>query len=91
MNPTFQRLTAWSLAVIAYAMGEIFHSNGFIAAFFRGLMLGTRTPIIRERIYEFGEAEGQQLALFVFLIFGLVAVPMAASSWDTRALGVCLS
>jgi NhaP-type Na+/H+ or K+/H+ antiporter len=85
MNPTFQRLTAWSLAVIAYAMAEIFHGNGFIAAFFGGLMLGIHTPIVRERIHEFGEAEGQQLALFVFLIFGLVAVPLAAGHWDARA------
>jgi NhaP-type Na+/H+ or K+/H+ antiporter len=54
MNPTFQRLTAWSLAVIAYAMAEVFHGNGFIAAFFGGLMLGTHTPIVRERIHEFG-------------------------------------
>jgi NhaP-type Na+/H+ or K+/H+ antiporter len=85
MNPTFQRLTAWSLAVLAYALAEIFHGNGFIAAFFGGLMLGTHTPIVRERIQEFGEAEGQQLALFVFLIFGLVAVPTAASYWDAHA------
>jgi NhaP-type Na+/H+ or K+/H+ antiporter len=73
------------LAVLAYALAEIFHGNGFIAAFFGGLLLGTRTPIVRERIQEFGEAEGQQLALFVFLIFGLAAVPRAASYWDARA------
>ena len=85
MNPTFQRLTAWSLAVLAFALAEIFHGNGFIAAFFGGLMLGTHTPIVRERIQEFGEAEGQQLALFVFLIFGLVAVPAVASYWDAQA------
>jgi NhaP-type Na+/H+ or K+/H+ antiporter len=85
MNPTFQRLAAWSLAVLAYALAEIFHGNGFIAAFFGGLMLGTHTPIVRERIQEFGEAEGQQLALFVFLIFGLVAVPAVANHWDAKA------
>ncbi|MBI5580157.1 MAG: cation:proton antiporter [Deltaproteobacteria bacterium] len=85
MNPTFQRLTAWSLAVLSYALAEIFHGNGFIAAFFGGLMLGTHTPIVRERIQEFGEAEGQQLALFVFLIFGLVAVPAVAMYWDAQA------
>jgi sodium/hydrogen antiporter len=85
MNPTFQRLTAWSLAVLAFALAEIFHGNGFIAAFFGGLMLGAHTPIVRERIQEFGEAEGQQLALFVFLIFGLVAVPAVANYWDAQA------
>lgn len=85
MNPTFQRLAAWALAVLAYALAEIFHGNGFIAAFFGGLMLGAHTPIVRERIQEFGEAEGQQLALFVFLIFGLVAVPAVAAYWDAQA------
>ena len=85
MNPTFQRLTAWSLAVIAFATAEIFHGNGFIAAFCGGLMLGTHSPIVRERIHEFGEAEGQQLELFVFLLFGLVVVPNAAGYWDARA------
>jgi sodium/hydrogen antiporter len=85
MNPTFQRLAAWSLAILSYALAEIFHGNGFIAAFFGGLMLGTHTPVVRERIQEFGEAEGQQLELFVFLIFGLVAVPAAVRYWDGQA------
>ena len=85
MNLTFQRLTSASLAVLAYAVAEMFNGNGFIAAFFGGLMLGTRTPSVRERIQEFGEAEGQQLELFVFLIFGLVLVPKAAGYWDASA------
>ena len=85
MNPTFQRLAACSLAVLAYALAEKFHGNGFIAAFFGGLMLGVHTPEVRERIHEFGEAEGQQLGLFVFLIFGLAAVPQAAKHWDGAA------
>ncbi len=85
MNPTFQRLAAWSLAVLAYAMAEKFHGNGFIAAFFGGLMLGVHTPTVRERIQEFGEAEGQQLGLFVFLLFGLAAVPQAIGYWDGKA------
>ena len=86
MNSTFQRLTSASLAVLAFALAETFHGNGFIAAFFGGLMLGTHTPIVRERIQEFGEAEGQQLQLFVFLLFGLILVPKAVGYWDSRAL-----
>jgi len=85
INPTFQRLAACSLSVMAYALAEEFHGNGFIAAFFGGLMLGVHTPEVRERIHEFGEAEGQQLALFVFLMFGLAAVPPAAQHWDAAA------
>ena len=74
MNPTFQRLASVSLAVLSYSAAEMLGGNGFIAAFFGGLMLGVRTRSVRERIQEFGEAEGQQLCLFVFLIFGMVMV-----------------
>jgi NhaP-type Na+/H+ or K+/H+ antiporter len=86
MQSTFQRLVAGSLAVLAFAGAESVHGNGFIAAYCAGLFLGTRTPDIRERIQEFGEAEGQQLALFVFLLFGLSLVPAAVPYWDAAAL-----
>lgn len=86
MQPTFQRLVAGSLAVIAYAAAELFHGNGFIAAYCAGLFLSTQTHDVRERIQEFGEAEGQQMSLFVFLIFGLAMVPAMVNYWDIRAL-----
>ena len=88
MNSTFQRLTSGSLAVLCFAIAEHFHGNGFIAAFAGGLLLGasTKSDQIRERIQEFGEAEGQQLILFVFLIFSMVMVPQAAKYWDINAL-----
>jgi sodium/hydrogen antiporter len=85
MQPTFQRLVAGSLAVIAYTSAEQFHGNGFIAAYCAGLFLGTQTHEIRERIHEFGEAEGQQMSLFVFLLFGLAMVPVMVGYWDIRA------
>jgi NhaP-type Na+/H+ or K+/H+ antiporter len=86
MQPTFQRLLAGSLAVIAYAAAEQFHGNGFIAAYCAGLFLSTQTHEVRERIQEFGEAEGQQMSLFVFLLFGLAMVPATVGYWDVRAL-----
>jgi NhaP-type Na+/H+ or K+/H+ antiporter len=52
---------------------------------FAGLLLGVRSHAVRERLQEFGEAEGQQLALFIFLLFGLVLVPEALPHWDSRA------
>jgi NhaP-type Na+/H+ or K+/H+ antiporter len=85
MNETFQRLSSASLAVISYASAEAMHGNGFMAAFFSGLALGTRTHVVRERIQEFAEAEGQQLALFIFLILGLILVPATINYWDIRA------
>ena len=85
MNETYQRLSSVSLAVIAYASAESMHGNGFMAAFFSGLALGTRTPAVRERIHEFAEAEGQQLALFIFLMLGLILVPVTIHYWDIRS------
>jgi sodium/hydrogen antiporter len=85
MNETYQRLSSASLAVIAYASAEAMHGNGFMAAFFSGLALGTCTPSVRERIHEFAEAEGQQLALFIFLMLGLIMVPLIIQYWDIRA------
>jgi NhaP-type Na+/H+ or K+/H+ antiporter len=86
MNPTFQRLGSVSLSVLCYGLAGTFQGNGFIAAFFGGLMLGTHTHTVRERIQEFGEAEGQYLMLFVFLIFGLVMVPAVTAYWTSSAL-----
>ena len=86
MNPTFQRLTSIALAILVYSIAEALGGNGFIASFFGGLLLGTRTQNVREQIQEFGDTEGQQLMLFVFLIFGLVLVPFAVNYWDMKAL-----
>ena len=77
MNATFQRLTSICLAILAYSLAESVHGNGFISAYFAGLLLGTTNHEIRERIHEFGEAESQALQLFVFLLFGLILVPFA--------------
>jgi sodium/hydrogen antiporter len=85
MNDTFQRLASVALAMLAYAAAEEVHGNGFIAAYFAGLLLGVRSHAVRERLQEFGEAEGQQLALFIFLLFGLVLVPLALPYWDIGA------
>ena len=86
MEPVFQSLAAISLALMAYAFAEIVHGNGFIAAFFAGLLLGVRDLKVRHRIQEFAEAEGQMFALFVFLILGLVGVPFAVAHFSGATL-----
>jgi NhaP-type Na+/H+ or K+/H+ antiporter len=88
MNSTFQRLVSGSLAVLCFAIAEHFGGNGFIAAFTGGLLLGasTKSQQVKERIQEFGEAEGQQLELFVFMIFSMLLVPKAYHYWDFTAL-----
>ena len=86
MNHTFQQLASVSLAIIAFSLAESVHGNGFIASYFAGMLLGTRTESIRERIQEFGEAESQALVLFIFLLFGMILIPLSFPFWDWRAL-----
>ena len=85
MNPTFQSLSAIALAVLAFSFAEMVHGNGFISAYFAGLMLGTQTKAIRERLHDFGESESQALVLVIFLLFGLILVPLAFPYWDWQA------
>ncbi|MEM8766143.1 MAG: sodium:proton antiporter [Pseudomonadota bacterium] len=81
MSPTFQRLAAVCLAVVAWALAEEIGGNGYIAAFVGGLLLGIRHESVRERVQDYAEAEGEQLTLFVFLVFGLAMVPTFIDLW----------
>ena len=85
MNTTFQRLASVALAILAFSLAEMVHGNGFIAAYFAGLLLGTTSPEIRQRIHEFGEAESQALELVIFLLFGMILVPLSYIYWDLNA------
>jgi sodium/hydrogen antiporter len=86
MNHTFQRLASVAIAVLSFYFAELAHGNGFIAAFFAGMLLGTSTEEIRERIHEFGEAESQAMILFIFLLMGLILVPFSIPYWDSSAI-----
>jgi NhaP-type Na+/H+ or K+/H+ antiporter len=83
MNPTYQRIASVSIALLSFALAEMAGGNGFIAAFFAGMFLGTRTEVIRERIHEFGEATSQALMGFIFLLLGLFVVPLTYPHWNT--------
>jgi NhaP-type Na+/H+ or K+/H+ antiporter len=85
MNTTFQRLSSLSIAILAFALAETVHGNGFIAAYFAGLLLGSHTKEIRERIHDFGEAESQALVLFIFLLLCLILIPLSYPYWDAQA------
>lgn len=90
MNETFQRLASLSIAVLAYAGAEAVGGNGFIAAFVSGMLLGTKTHLFRERIHGFGESLSQVLVLLVFMITGLIIVPLSYPYWDWIALAYAL-
>ena len=85
---TFQRLSALPLAIMAFAFAESVEGNGFIAAFVAGLAItaSITSHAVKHQVQEFGETEGTQLILVVFLIFGLAMVPTAAPHWGLREL-----
>ena len=80
---TFQRLSALPLAILAFAFAETVEGNGFIAAFMAGigLTMAHTSTSVKHQVQEFGETEGMQLILVVFLIFGLAMVPAAVPYW----------
>lgn len=75
MTHTFQALSAIGLALLAFALAEMIHGNGFIAAFCAGLAMGNASRAVCPCLYEFAEEQGQLLTLLVFLVFGAMAVP----------------
>ncbi len=77
MNHTFQALSGLGLALVAFAGAEIVGGNGFISAFVAGLACGNSARTVCTCLWDFGEEEGQLLALFVFLVLGAVLVPEA--------------
>ncbi len=88
MEETFQRLSALPMAILAFAFAELIGGNGFISAFVAGLgvRVGITSTAVRHQIQEFGETEGTQFILVVFLVFGLTLVPAATQYWGWSEL-----
>jgi len=90
MSPPFQRIAALGLSLLAFGGAELIGGNGFIAAFVAGLILGNTARDVCPCLYDFGEAEGQLLALLVFLIFGAALVPDALAHVGFAEVGYAL-
>lgn len=105
MNESFEDLSVLGLAFLAYTGADMLGGNGFIAAFCAGLISGNvTTEAVRQKLYDFGEAEGQLLTLVTFLLYGAVMVTSALgeATWQmwvyaiasltvVRMLGVAIS
>jgi len=85
MEHQYRNLIPIALAIFAYYFAEHFGGNGYIAAFFGGLLLGNNSPALRESTEDFAESEGEFLIMVSFLVFGLVFVPAVVDYWDLRA------
>jgi len=75
MVDSYQNLIPIALAILSFYLAEVFHGNGFIAAFFAGLLAGNTSIQTREHIENFAESEGELLVLISFFLFGLAFVP----------------
>ena len=85
MNDSFEDLSVLGISILAYAAADTIGGNGFIAAFCAGLTLGNIAPkSTRQKLYEFGEAEGQLLTLISFLLYGAVTIvpSLSQSNWQ---------
>lgn len=105
MNDSFEDLSVLGVSIFAYALAQSIGGNGFIAAFCAGLTLGNIAPkSTRQKLYDFGEAEGQLLTLISFLLYGAVMIvpSLSEATWQmwlyaigsltiTRMLGVAIS
>ena len=105
MNESFEDLSVLGVSILAYAAADSIGGNGFIAAFCAGLTLGNIAPkSTRQKLYDFGEAEGQLLTLISFLLYGAVMIvpSLSEATWQmwlyaigsltvTRMLGVAIS
>lgn len=86
MAETYQRLAAPALGMLAFMAAESVHGNGFIAAFLAGLFFIGANEKVRANIESFGKAEGEQLTLLTFLLFGAFILPELLPRIDLKVI-----
>ncbi len=80
MSESAEGMIALGLAFGAFALAEVVHGNGFIAAFVGGLTFGNTLKQKCQFLYEFAESEGQILILLTFTAFGAAMIPQAMAA-----------
>jgi len=86
MSCDFEKLSGLALPLIAFYFAEPFDGNGFMAAFFAGLVFGNFARKVAKPVHEFGEAEGSLLILLTFILFGAIMVPKALEQLNVQTV-----
>jgi cell volume regulation protein A len=68
-------LAAVGLTVLAYAIGALAHTSGFIAIYLAGIMLGNARLPHRQSILGFADGVGWLAQIGLFVLLGLLASP----------------
>ncbi len=84
-GPGFRPLAVIALAVLAYSVALVAHTNGFVAAFVAGLAFGT-VLVAHEAVLAFTEEAGTLLSLLVWFSFGAVMLVPGLQAADWRDL-----
>jgi sodium/hydrogen antiporter len=80
--PGFRPLAVFALAVLAYSVALVAHTNGFVAAFIAGIAFGT-VLAAHEDMVAFTEEAGTLLSMLVWFSFGAVMLVagLEAATW----------
>lgn len=81
--PSYGKIVAVALPLLAYGFANLVHGNGYVAAFVLGATIGnirsapSQSTLDRRSLYEHIEVEVELLIVLTFLIFGAVLLPPA--------------
>ncbi|TFH65052.1 MAG: sodium:proton antiporter, partial [Gemmatimonadales bacterium] len=91
ITTSFEGLSMLGIAFLGFALAELVGGNGFIAAFVGGMVFGNTVRHRCEFLFEFGEAEGQLLALATFLVFGAAMLPLTVGHLGWPVMGYAIA
>jgi NhaP-type Na+/H+ or K+/H+ antiporter len=79
-------LILFALLIFAFGLVSLFAESHSITGPMVFMTVAIYSAKVKHQVQEFGETEGMQLILVVFLIFGLAMVPAAVPYWGVREL-----
>jgi NhaP-type Na+/H+ or K+/H+ antiporter len=79
----YESLYALGLAFTSYAVGEVAHGSGFLAAFAAGLTIAASDAELCDCFLDFGQAAAEMFLLFTFVAFGssLIWTGLSGVTW----------
>lgn len=87
MSANFQKISAFTLTLLAFGASGLLGGNGYISAFIFGLTFGnTFGRIESETLIDFSEIQVELLMLVTFVLFGAVMVIPALEQWNIKII-----
>ncbi len=89
-SDSLKPLYGFAIAVLIYALAQLFHGNLFLAGFAGGVTVGTAGPAIAAAFRPFGALAGEVLKLAALLVFGsLISINLLVTTpWTVYLFAV---